>query len=485
METTLIKLDHETRRKISETRVDQRHNICIQGPPGAGKTTIVSDLAEKGHKILYVTLNNALASYFGKKYEKFPNVFCSTVDSYTYLACIQLLGEIEIAQDPLTEEDEAIIRSLERYSKKYFDKPLGFGPTEYLNKIVLEIKAGNKTVQKKYLTWPIIRRIAFESEYLTQIINEIQQFSSSKLEFLKTCDLVIVDEAQDLGEFFTMIILKHISPNKTVMWLGDDGQSIYSNSSNIFSIKPTVFDKYLLNPKPKLEDFVRYRLRRSFRLPDSICRMLRFMGSGNYIGDDTKDDEFVVKNQENLIGEEIPFLFYTNANMFKFAFNYGITHQQTFTINSFQAKKNSLFSQIQNYEEKRESCDDSDDDINYPRELFNIFDKKVSSTSIFTMFARLEERMASMKTTDYVLGTIHSFKGAEFEVCRIYVDVWDDIYYRRNMNKKRKLLNVCLSRCTKKIIVDGDVGKELSTIHFFSKLPEDCKSVIQSFSSHL
>lgn len=91
METTLIKLDHETRRKISETRVDQRHNICIQGPPGAGKTTIVSDLAEKGHKILYVTLNNALASYFGKKYEKFPNVFCSTVDSYTYLACIKLI----------------------------------------------------------------------------------------------------------------------------------------------------------------------------------------------------------------------------------------------------------------------------------------------------------------------------------------------------------------------------------------------------------
>ena len=34
-----------------------------------------------------------------------------------------------------------------------------------------------------------------------------------------------------------MIILKHISPNKTVMWLGDDGQSIYSNSSNIFSKK--------------------------------------------------------------------------------------------------------------------------------------------------------------------------------------------------------------------------------------------------------
>ena len=28
------------------------------------------------------------------------------------------------------------------------------------------------------VTWPIIRRIAFESEYLTQIINEIQQFSS-------------------------------------------------------------------------------------------------------------------------------------------------------------------------------------------------------------------------------------------------------------------------------------------------------------------
>ena len=76
------------------------------------------------NKILYVTLNNSLASYFGKKYEKYPNVFCSTVDSYTYLACIKLLGEIEIAQDPLTEEDEAIIRSLERYSKKYFDKPL-------------------------------------------------------------------------------------------------------------------------------------------------------------------------------------------------------------------------------------------------------------------------------------------------------------------------------------------------------------------------
>ena len=42
------------------------------------------------------------------------------------------------------------------------------------------------------------------------------------------------------------------------------------------------------------------------------------------------------------------------------------------------------------------------------------------------------------------------------------------VYYRKNTNKKRKLLNVCLSRCTKKIIVDGDVGKELSTIHFFS-----------------
>jgi len=66
--------------------------------------------------------------------------------------------------------------------------------------------------------------------------------------------------------------------------------------------------------------------------------------------------------------------------------------------------------------------------------------------------------MASMKGIDYLLGTIHSFKGAEFEVCRIFTDVWDDVYYRRNTKKKRKLLNVCLSRCTKKVIVDGDVG---------------------------
>lgn len=482
MESTLLKLDDETRKRISATRVEQRLNICIQGPPGAGKTTIVTDLSKKGHKILYVTLNNSLATYFGKKYEAFKNVFCSTVDSYTYLACIQLLGNIEIAGDALTEEDDMTIKELERYCLKYFDKPLGFGPNNGLNKIIGEMKSGNKSIQKRFMSWPIIRRIAFESEYLTQIISNKIQDSSSKLDFLKTCDLVIVDEAQDLGEFFTMIILKHISPHKTVMWLGDDGQSIYSNTSNIFSMKSKVFDKYFMKPKPNLDHFIQYRLRRSFRLPDSVCKLLRFMGSGSYVGDEQKDDEFVVKFQENCTGQEIPFLFYTNANMFKFAFNYGIKHEQTFKINCFDAKKKNLFTQIQNYEEKKDLCDEN---VNYPKELFNIFEKKVNSTSVFTMFARLEERMASMKGIDYLLGTIHSFKGAEFEVCRIFTDVWDDVYYRRNTKKKRKLLNVCLSRCTKKVIVDGDVGKELSALHFFSKLPADCKSVVQSFSSHL
>ena len=158
--------------------------------------------------------------------------------------------------------------------------------------------------------------------------------------------LVVIDEAQDLEQFFVHMILKHIVPHELVLWLGDHGQSIYSDG--IFNLFNTVKQRYLAN----------FKFRKSYRVPETVSSTVRFMGSGYYAGNPDLNlkmwstDKLATEPLQIIKGDiemRTPYLFHTTASLFYKSKAFDIP----FLIANFAFKRDNYLKIISKYENEK------------------------------------------------------------------------------------------------------------------------------------
>lgn len=520
-------VDLKSRCVISNFFTSKGSALVVEGPPGAGKSTTVKDLSKNTDgDVLYMTLNTALVDESTKVYSSCDNVTCCTLDAINHAALkIIMKGGFELADTTLLENKSEQAR-IDAWVSTMPVREMGSqGPHSSTDNFATldAICNGNARKQKIYLTWKVLRYIVFKTKILGRIasgrlrqaerdyINTEDDTVRRKVQALVRSKVVIIDEAQDFDTFITAAILLFVAPYKKVLWLGDSGQSIYQEGSwNIFSISSSEHECYSsiftdLSSKYGVDimslRFDRTRLRKSFRVPLMLAEVLRFMGSGRFTGNPKLTEiKLVPSKDENfrLISKRSPYLFYKNASMFRWALDeIAKSDPLSFQIANFEAKKENIIEVVTNYERTVRASYATNTNGSkarkitkktpYPNSLRELFGQDASKDQIVDKLDALERRMGDFLDPTFIIGTIHSFKGAEFPVWRISDDVWDlKNYHGGDTEKRRKnLLNVALSRGAVKMVVDGDAGVELATLYNFRGLPRKIKSIIVGFSPWL
>ena len=484
---SLIKIDTVV-RQCAQKRVQEAlqncetGSICIQGCPGAGKSSLVKEMALNNPciQILYLTLNGALVESSKLSFAKYRNINCTTLDSLTYAAAFYDLVTPEHPKMHICTEVSSINSRMDKWAKNPY-KAINITSRKLFEKIYRDILKGSEQDQIDFLTWPVLRKIVHFSQTLSSIVDgslfEATNVKESLLtdgiklsmKQISTAKLIVIDESQDLESFFAQMILKHIVPNKFVVWLGDHGQAIYSDGE--FNIFNSIKQRYLAN----------FILRRSYRVPEPVSNTLRYMGSGYYAGNpdlslkmwsSDKHEPFQILQGNTEL--QTAYLFHTNASIF----NKCKIFDQPYIIANFNTKRDNYLKMISKYEQElSEGCQPR-----YPNELTKVFGKDASKMVIIQVLASIEEKTAhvNVQNRHYVFHTVHSFKGAECQNLRIADDIWNANSFSPPL-KKRNIVNVALTRATENIFLDGSVGLEMASIYIFRQLPPEVKSIIVDF----
>ena len=166
---TLRELDKRARDAVvgqlhlDEVPPNEKRICVVEGPAGAGKSTLVRRVLELNPRcnILYLTLTGTLAKRSAdESYADETRVTCATLDAITYCAlCVMLKGNVCMSEmTPNQGKMDREYQAIEAWAKMSF----GGDMPEKAQSIVDRIMQGDEEAQRKYLTWPLLRRLVLD-----------------------------------------------------------------------------------------------------------------------------------------------------------------------------------------------------------------------------------------------------------------------------------------------------------------------------------
>ena len=422
--------------------------IAIKAVAGSGKTTTLLDLANKNKKnrILYLAFNKSLIEdiIVKKRIKKIRNILPKTFDS--------LMRDIYIAKSGITEFEIVYLKpnTISTYFSVFNDKPWCYLSTKksiiksignFCNQVeydnISDYIQNNKFFNNKNLKWKQIYKsiwnemknneiITFDSiRKLVQINNWADGYIDSKF------NKIFIDEAQDFDNVMLSILLNNTNIPK--IFVGDPLQAIYQWRGSI-----NTFEK--LPDNSLIVEFYS-----TYRIGEPACSEIR-----NYF-----DDCWMISNNKNetiIQYEIIPEEKYTY--LFRSWKGLLLTAKITRNIYINNYEKNIIDIRKQ-HEYLSRNPDRVFNQSEYEDDL-PMFLAKLSYDELSNLISSIENNLVDEEDADCIMTTIHSYKGLENNIIRIYDDI--------KVESEENIYYVALTRGIKNIILDKKYGKVKSSI---------------------
>ena len=425
-------LDKVHREYLYKHKFKNGEIIAVKSVAGSGKTTTLLELAKNHSKkrILYIAFNKSLISEIKDKIKErgLKNMFPVTFDS--------LMRTVFIIKTKIDNEHLSIIdlkpQNLGFYIDWFANKPYNIknfyikcynkfcNQTKYCNikdfseRILggdkgLLTKMWQKTLDHDMLTFDSIRK-------LVEINNWCKGYIDANY------DMIFIDESQDFDNIMLKILLEDTTIPK--LFVGDTRQAIYEWKGCI-----NAFDK--LPDHSLILEFYS-----TFRVGLPACDEIREKFEHCYMI--SKSSNVTVIEYDTVPNEKYTYLFRSWKNLLQTA---SIT--QNIWIHNFNnqiiyIKK--LHNKLQISPLDKEEYNEFSDDL--PKFLL-----KLTAEELEKMINNIEKNIVKKEDCVVELYTIHSYKGLENNIIRIFNDI--------DIAKEQNLYYVALTRGMKKIIIDN------------------------------
>lgn len=405
--------------------------LAIKSVAGSGKTTTLLELAKIHSKkrILYIAFNKSLISEIKDKIAKqgIKNLKPCTFDSLmrdTFIAKTGIAPPIvEIKPQTLGYLMEFFDGKPYRVKNYYAKNYLAFcnqsrytDMREYCIRIfgnekpLLE-KMWKKTLDNELFTFDSLRKI-----------NEINHNCKGYID--ANYDMIFIDESQDFDNIMLKILLEDTTIPK--LFVGDPNQAIYEWRGCI-----NAFDKLPPEKTLVLEFYS------TFRVGEPACSEIAAKFDKCWMISKSKNETVMEVDGEIPVGEKYVYLFRNWKNLLRSAQNI-----ERIWINNYEQQVQfikKLHEKLQFSKLNEEEMNEFSDDL--PKFLL-----KMNVKDLEKLLNGISANIVSREECEVELFTIHTYKGLESDVVRIFNDI--------DIKKEVNLHYVALTRGMKRIIID-------------------------------
>lgn len=422
-------LDKLYRNYINKHKFKKNEIVAIKSVAGSGKTTTLLELAKihSTKKILYLAFNKSLIVEIKDKIgrQKINNLFPVTFDA--------LMREVFISKTKI--EDMCVVdlkpQTLPNIIEWFSNKPYSVKDfytkafTRFCNQIQYkDIKEFSIKVmgnEKKLLNemWKMVLNYQFITFDSIRKMVEMNEWCKGYID--NKYDMIFIDESQDFDGIMLKILLEHTTLPK--LFVGDPNQAIYEWRGCI-----NAFDKL-----PEETLFLQFYS--TFRVGNPACEFIS----------EKFDDIMMISKSENITVVDYDFvplepyvyLFRSWKCLLQTAQELENIWIYNFDGQIDMIKK--LHNKLQFAKLDEEEMNEFSDDL--PRFLLSL-----SKEDLQRMIETIERNMTRREQSHVQMYTIHSYKGLENDIIRIYNDI--------DIHKERNLYYVALTRGKKQIILD-------------------------------
>lgn len=428
--SSMYLLDNIHRNYIKNFRIKKDTNnniIAIKSVAGSGKTTSLLEISSnnKDKKILYLAFNKSLVEEIKAKIKNknINNLYPHTFDSLMRKSFINIVGDFPLVNlKPFNLHEYIPWFNHKRFNlKKNFISKLDkfCNQTEFndINKFCLNFynkkdnlleKIWKKIEENELQTFNTIRKLNLNNHYCKDYIDNMY-------------DAIVIDEAQDFDSVMLEILLNDTKITK--IFVGDTKQAIYEWRGCINS-----FDRLPINTL-NIEFYSTFRIGEpaSKSICDKVTNLYMF----------SKSNIQTIIEYNTTPKETYTYLFRTwkslleTAKITKNIWIYNYDKQKVLLENLHQKLKKFKLS-------KEELAEFSDD--------LPLFLVKLTKDELTDLLNNIEDNLVEEKIAICKMYTIHSFKGLEDNIIKIYNDI--------DIEKEENLYYVSLTRGKKKIIID-------------------------------
>ena len=429
-------LDKLYRDYVYKHKFNKNDILAIKSVAGSGKTTTLLELSKihKNKKILYIAFNKSLIEEIKEKIGKkdIRNLYPTTFDALSRTIFINnmrkddddddgnMLNIFDLKPQTLPQIIEWFVNKPYRIKNYYINNFRKFcNQTKYkcIKEFSIKVLGGEKNLLtnmwKKVLSNELV---TFDS--IRKMV-EINHLCKDYID--NNYDMIFIDESQDFDNTMLKILLEDTTIPK--VFVGDPRQAIYEWKGSI-----NAFDK-LPETTLTLEFYS------TFRVGNPACDEITNKFDNCWMI--SKSVNNTVLEYDIVPDEKYVYLFRSWKNLLRSA-----QHIKNIWIYNFDSqveyiKKLHSRLQISNLDE--DELNEFSDDL--PKFLL-----KMSFEELDKLLNNIKANLVSKNICTVEFYTIHSYKGLENDVVRIYNDI--------EIKKEQNLYYVALTRGMKRIILD-------------------------------